>query len=211
MTGAVQAEGPNAEATQAPNDETLKGLTSDQQVGYYIDMWKQSVAVQMHFNDIEWRIRGLALTVATFALGAAAVAARDSAQVGGVSLGSLVIVIGLFLWYAFYFVDRVWYHPLLKGAVEQGTEIEMQIRKHLPSAGMTAKITERSVQPMPRAARLLTKRKEMHSDDKLVWFYSVGATALALAAIALQVGVSLSPTSLPDPVPISPSAPETGT
>jgi len=31
----------------------------------------------------------------------------------------------------------------------------------------------------------------MHSDDKLVWFYTVGAIALALAAIALQAGVLL--------------------
>ena len=46
-------------------------LSLDQQVGHYIDIWKQTVAVQMHFNDIEWRIRGLALTVATFAIGAA--------------------------------------------------------------------------------------------------------------------------------------------
>jgi len=94
-----------------------KKLTQDQQVGHYIDMWKQSVEVQMHFNDIEWRIRGLALTVATFALGAAGVAAKDGTRVGAVSLGSLVLAIGLLLWYAFYFVDRFWYHPLLKAAV----------------------------------------------------------------------------------------------
>ena len=63
----------------------------------------------------------LALTVATFALGAAGVAAKDGTRIGYPSLGSLVPVIGLLLWYAFYFVDRVWYHPLLKGAVDTGT------------------------------------------------------------------------------------------
>ncbi|WP_344067846.1 hypothetical protein [Nostocoides vanveenii] len=60
-------------------------MTLDQEVGHYIEMWKQSVEVQMHFNDIEWRIRGLALTVATFALGAAGVAAKDALE----SVGSL--------------------------------------------------------------------------------------------------------------------------
>ena len=29
----------------------------------------------------------------------------------------------------------------------------------------------------------------MHSDDKLVWFYKIGAFALFLAAVALQIGV----------------------
>ena len=116
MTATAPAENPEPTTANITGDQpsdaiTPTGLTRDQQVGHYIDMWKLSVEVQMHFNDIEWRIRGLALTVATFALGAAGVAAKDGTRVAGVSLGSLVIVIGLLLWYAFYFVDRVWYHP----------------------------------------------------------------------------------------------------
>jgi len=154
-------------------------------------MWKQSVEVQMHFNDIEWRIRGLALTAATFALGAAGVAAKDGTRVGWFSLGALVIVIGLLLWYAFYFVDRAWYHPLLKASVAHGTQFEKEIKKVLPAAGMTASITAGSLYKPNRTVRILCRRKEMHSDDKLVWFYTVGAIALALAAIALQAGVLL--------------------
>lgn len=207
------SEVPTSARTESDSGTTAASdpgrLTTDQQVAHYIDIWKQSVSVQMHFNDIEWRIRGLALTVATFALGAAAVAARDGAQIGGLSLGSLVLVIGLLLWYAFYFVDRVWYHPLLRGAVEQGTDIEAEIRKHLPRAGMTAKITERSAQPMPWVARKLTKRREMHSDDKLRWFYSVGALALGLAALGLQIGVSVSTAVVPDPGAPVPATSET--
>jgi hypothetical protein len=152
-------------------------------------MWKQSVEVQMHFNDIEWRIRGLALTVATFALGAAGVAAKDGTRVGWFSLGALVIGIGLLLWYAFYFVDRAWYHPLLKASVAHGTQFEEEIKKVLPAAGMTASITAGSIHKPKGTVRILSRRKEMHSDDKLVWFYTVGAIALALAAIALQAGV----------------------
>ena len=166
-------------------------MTLDQEVGHYIDMWKQSVEVQMHFNDIEWRIRGLALTVATFALGAAGVAAKDGTRVGWFSLGALVIGIGLLLWYAFYFVDRAWYHPLLKASVAHGTQFEEEIKKVLPAAGMTASITAGSIYRPKRTIRILSRRSEMHSDDKLVWFYTVGAIALALAAIALQAGVLL--------------------
>ena len=50
------------EDSTSPED----GLTEDQRVGHYIEMWKQATQVNQHFNEIEWRIRGLALTVATF-------------------------------------------------------------------------------------------------------------------------------------------------
>lgn len=184
-------------------------LTRDQEIGHYIDMWKQAVAVQMHFNDIEWRIRGLALTVATFALGAAGVAAKDGTRVGWFSLGALVIVIGLLLWYAFYFVDRVWYHPLLKASVKHGTQIEDEIKRTLPEAGMTASITAGSTYRTRGAVRWLSRRKDMHSDDKLVWFYKVGAFALALAAIAFQVGAMVS--SQEPAQPPAPSTSQSGT
>lgn len=166
-------------------------LSRDQEVGHYIGLWKQAVEVQMHFNDIEWRIRGLALTVATFALGAAGIAAKDGTKVGWFSLGALVIVIGLLLWYAFYFVDRVWYHPLLKASVAHGTRIENEIRRSLPEAGMTASITAGSAYKPRGLVRIFSGRKNMHSDDKLVWFYKTGAFALVLAAIAFQVGALL--------------------
>ncbi|PKW26686.1 hypothetical protein [Phycicoccus duodecadis] len=185
--------------------EPATSLTLDQQVGYYVDMWKQSVDVQMHFNDIEWRIRGLALTVATFAIGAAGVAAKDGTRVGWFSLGALVIMIGLLLWYAFYFVDRVWYHPLLKASVAHGTEIENEIKKALPRAGMTAAITAGSEYETAGFVRLISRRKEMHSDDKLTWFYSIGGLALALAAIALQIGVLTGSHSDIDPMPAKPT------
>lgn len=198
----------NGEAT-----DNHDGLSRDQQVGHYIDLYKQSVEVQMHFNDIEWRIRGLALTVATFALGAAGVAAKDGTRIGCVSLGSLVLVIGLLLWYAFYFVDRVWYHPLLKGAVETGTAIEAEIKKVLPQAAMTATITARSKYQTKGLVKLLSRKPVMQSDDKLRWFYSVGATALAAAAIALQIGAAFeaTPTKSPATPTTTPTASSTAT
>src|SRR3954471_11049588 len=99
-------------------------LTLAEQVTYYVDMWKKSVDVQQHFNDIEWRIRGLALTVMTFSLGAAGLAARDGSKFGMVSLAVLVLVVGGVLWLAFFVVDKVWYHPLLIGAVKHGAALE---------------------------------------------------------------------------------------
>jgi hypothetical protein len=174
-------------------------LTLAEQLTQYVDIWKKSVDVQQHFNDIEWRIRGLALTVATFAIGAAGVAAKDGSRVGWISLGTLVLLVGLILWYAFYFVDRVWYHPLLKAAVEQGTIIEDEIKKHLPRAGMTATITKRSRQDVGKVVAFLSRKPTMHSDDKLAWFYKIGAAAFLVSAIALQIGVWLGDKGSPEP------------
>lgn len=191
-------------------------LSLAEQVTHYVDMWKKSVDVQQHFNDIEWRIRGLALTVATFAIGAAGVAAKDGTRVGWFSLGALVVVVGLILWYAFYFVDRVWYHPLLKAAVEQGTEIENEIKKHLPKAGLTDTITTKSRQNVGKVVSFLSRKPIMRSEDKLIWFYTVGAAAFVVSAIALQAGTLLSDGGSQKPqrtdvriVPPEPSAPTT--
>lgn len=183
---------------------------ADETLGHYVAMWKTSVDVQQHFNDIEWRIRGLALTVATFALGAAGVAAKDGSTLGPISLGSAVLVLGLILWYAFYFVDYLWYHPLLKAAVAEGTQLENAISQLLPVAHMTAGITERSPQPVGWFVECLAGPKGtttaedgtvvMHSDHKLRWFYRVGALPFILGAVALQIGICFA--DQPDASPI---------
>lgn len=175
----------------APDDPAVEptpsGLTENERVGHYVEMWKKSVEVQQHFNDIEWRIRGLALTVATFALGAAGLAVKDRTAVGPVSLGAVIVLVGLVLWYAFYFVDRAWYHPLLKAAVAGGSAMEEEIQRSLPKAGLTQGITAGSPYEPSRVVQVLSRtRGAMHSEDKLVWFYKVGAAALLLVAIGLQ-------------------------
>lgn len=187
------------------------GLSPNEALGHYVSLWKTSVEVQQHFNDIEWRIRGLALTVATFALGAAGVAAKDGSTLGPISLGSAVLVLGLVLWYAFYFVDRLWYHPLLKAAVSEGTQFEQAIGKYLPEAHMTAGISAGSPQKVGRVVAFLAGRTGtdrvdgmavMHSDHKLRWFYRVGAFTFILGAAALQIGVLLAgPGALPTQTP----------
>lgn len=171
-------------------------LTVDQRTSHYVDMWKQSVETQQHFNNIEWQIRGLALTVATFALGASGWVAKDGNTIGLISLGAVAALAGLILWYAFYFVDRYWYHPLLKAAVEHGSIIEDEIKRDLPQAGMTRTITARSAYKPRGLVRWLSGTKkghEMHSDDKLAWFYKIGAFALLLAAVGLQAATLLTP------------------
>ena len=117
-------ETPSTAPADARQVDAYPKLKPEDSLKYYIELWKSSVDVQKHFNDIEWRIRGLALTVATVALGAAGVAAKEGTRMGPISLGSMVLVLGLILWYAFYYVDRYWYHPLLKGLFTEGSGLK---------------------------------------------------------------------------------------
>ena len=113
------------------------------------------------------------------------------------------MLLGLLLWYAFYFVDRFWYHPLLKSAVDHGTILEDEIKKSLPGSGMTAAISAGSPQKVGKVVAVISRKQEMHSSDKLIWFYSVGAAAFILAAIALQAGaMTMAGPSSPPPVKV---------
>ena len=86
-----------------------------------IEVWKQTIQVQQHFNDIELRIRNYAITLLGAVFGVAAYAFKEHAPTG-VIIGLLLG--GLILSYAFYFMDRHWYHRLLIGSVKHGLFIE---------------------------------------------------------------------------------------
>lgn len=189
-------------------------LSDQEKVAHYIEVWKQTITVQQHFNDIEWRIRGLALTAATFAIGAAAVAANDGQS--GVSV--IILIIGVVLWYAFYFVDRFWYHPLLIGSVKHGEKVEQALSQVLPAASLTRSISDASPVNRPLPIKLLSLGKvqqpdgsggtesvsrrstKLHSSAKLGWFYTIGGVALLGSAVGLGIySVSVEP-SKPNPV-----------
>lgn len=122
-------------------------MTEDERDAY-IEMWKQTIDVQKHFNDIELKIRGLALTILTFTLGGASLAIRNGTAIGingfELQLGALILILGILLWLTFYFVDQIWYHRLLVGAVFHGLELEDELRKVLPVAGLSHRISESS-------------------------------------------------------------------
>ncbi len=167
----------------------------DSETGHYVELWKQTIAVQQHFNDICWRIRGLALTAMTFALGAAAVAVQEKVVIRifglAIELGAVVLVLGTLLWCAFFFVDRAWYHQLLKGAVGHGQELENELRKKLPVAGLTLQISKSSP---TRFGQWKWREKRggrpvvLHSTGKLLIFYWFGIAVLLILGAAVQAG-----------------------
>jgi hypothetical protein len=190
----------------------------------YIDMWKETIGVQKHFNDIEMKIRGLALTVLTFVLGGAAVAIRYGTTVSlngfKLQLGTLILVWGVLLWLTFYMVDQIWYHRLLIGAVIHGQELEKELRKVLPVAGLTHQISLSSpyLLKLSVGKRVLWQH-ELHTKGKIFFFYWFNAGLLVLFAIIVQLTVqppSPSRTAVKSPRPtpsisVRPSTPSSTT
>jgi hypothetical protein len=177
------------------NDDELERLKLQ------VEMWKQTVTVQQHFNDIELRIRGFALTVLTFTLGAAALAIKEATKVHvlwiDVQLASILLVSGCLVWGVFYFVDQVWYHRLLLGAVKHGSRLEELIGERLEGSELTHRISESSVYPLALLGKKIRRKDkhgvkqqvQMHSKDKIVFFYTAVAVLLVLLAVLTQWSV----------------------
>lgn len=142
--------------------------------GDYLDVWKKVVDVQQHFNDLGWRIRALALTALTFALGATGftyVNAGRIPQLGNLSAAAFVPLLGLVLWAAFWFMDAAWFHRLLKGSVDEGIQVEGILKQ----AGMRVDLGSHIGRASPLG--------KLHSTGKLNLFY--GVIALVLSGLSL--------------------------
>ncbi len=156
--------------------------SDDTKLNATMTAWTTTIGVQKHFNDIELKIRNYAITVLVALLGAAAVALREGSRVefSGVetSLATLLVGAALIAWLMFYFMDRIWYHQLLVGAVKHGQALEEVLRPDVPGIGLTGQIGESS----PYKLLWLFK---LHTRHKMAVFYGVvGAVLVALAVIA---------------------------
>jgi phosphoglycolate phosphatase-like HAD superfamily hydrolase len=160
----------------------LSGLPSDARIAQVIDIWKTTIAVQQHFNDLEIRIRSVAVPALAAIIGAAAITMKEQffVVIGGWEVaGSFFIVFaGLIMWFSFWMMDRQWYHRLLYGAVKHGESIESNWEKHLPEISLTKRISAESPTPLIRnwkkRLREIWKERRIHSPDKINIFYGIG-------------------------------------
>jgi histidinol phosphatase-like enzyme len=156
----------------------------DSQIPYYLEIWKKTVDVQQHFNDLELRIRNLAVTVLGAVLSGAAFSLKENIQVvlygRSIPVAMLLILAGLITWGAFYFMDRHWYHRLLRGAVKHGEAIEKRLATTLPQLALTQSISE--------ASPTVIWGKKIHSSTKMNGFYAIGAVLLIVFSLVLFFG-----------------------
>ncbi|WP_367358427.1 hypothetical protein [Methanothrix sp.] len=145
-----------------------------------VEIWKKVIDVQQHFNAIEMQIRNFAVTILAGILAAAGLALREPKNIKIfnfiVSSASAILIGGIIVLLAFYFMDRFWYHRLLQGAVTQGERLENEIKKTLPEAALSQTI---------RAGSPVLK---IRSDRKIDIFYAIIILFLFVAAIGVNWG-----------------------
>lgn len=150
-----------------------------------IELWKKTIDVQQHFNDIELKIRQFALTITAAILGLSAVSLRDPMMmtIGDATfpVAIMLLTAGLLILAAFYFMDRHWYHMLLLGAVTHGRNIEKRMVRYFPEIELTEAIGKASPISLPFCDL------KLHSSGKMKLFYGVGALALIVLIIALAL------------------------
>lgn len=147
-----------------------------------IEIWKKCVDVHQHFNDLEMRIRNFALTV----VGALIAAVSFTYQQGlhthifGINLptGMGLIVAAIFAWAGFFFMDRYWYHVLLKGAVTHSAKIEKRYAESIPGIELGKTISEVS-------GDVKIFGIKMDSNRRLEAFYLVGLAMLVIIFVSL--------------------------
>lgn len=160
-------------------------------VGPLIEAWKQTVAVQQHFNDISWRIRSLAMTALTFILSATYVVFTklDKQEFDVGKSASIVCFLGLVVWLGFWFMDAAWYHRLLRGSVAEGERLERRLTGLGVDVELGRMITHASHDSTPTSAlarrawyRTLIPRR---ASGKLHLFYGLISLVLLLTGILL--------------------------
>jgi len=115
-----------------------------------VDIWKKVIDVQQHFNEIEMKVRNVAVTVVGVFIGASGIAYKKDAFVSLFSWKTKIPLSSCILWLAiiplgaFYLMDRWWYHRLLHGATKHGEKIEDRIRPMISEIDLTKTIADGS-------------------------------------------------------------------
>jgi hypothetical protein len=152
-----------------------------------IEIWKKIVDVQQHFNDLELRIRNFALVVTGAFLGLGGYAIKDGGVITFfghvISIAGLIVFSAILPLFAFYFMDRFWYHRLLEGSVKAGIEAEAALNGLGYQVNLGTEISKAS----PFTIWPTTLR--VHSKTKMDMFYGILLVALLIVAACLGIGV----------------------
>lgn len=162
-----------------------------------IEIWKKIVDVQQHFNDLELRIRNFALVVTGAFLGLGGYAIKDGGVVKlfgyEVSIAGLVVFSAILPLFAFYFMDRFWYHRLLDGSVKAGVDAENALKTLGYKVDLGSQISRAS------PFILWPTNQSVRSKTKMDIFYGMLLFALLLVSLFLGFGARPQPTSTPNP------------
>jgi hypothetical protein len=172
---------------------------------FAVEVWKQTVAVQMHFNDICMKIRNFAITLLAGVVGLTAYSAKDAVSIHvfsrEVPIGALICFGGLIGWVAFWAMDRHWYHVFLVAAGKHASNIEGRWRSAYPELQLSSQIGEDS--------RRMVGTWVFHSGRRLSVFYLVGAGVLLFTAVGVWNAHVVDRPSNSTPITVNLSPPST--
>lgn len=165
-----------------------------------VEIWKTIVGVQQHFNDIELRIRNFALTLtgAFLALGGYTIKESMFFSFFGITMpvATAIILLSIVPLFAFYFMDKYWYHRLLEGSVDAGIKAEQALQQLGHDVSLGRDISEKSpidnffygTKIEDRNLFLIPKRR-MHSRHKMDVFYIILLLSLLIISLLLAWGI----------------------
>ena len=157
-----------------------------------IKIWEKSIDVQMHFNELQMKIRNFSVLLISALVGAAGLALKDRVAIDHhflwvhlqFNLSAVFFVAAAITWLAFAFMDHYWYYPLLLGAVRHAASIEETLKDQVPEIGLTTRIGDESPKTLEFKLRgRVLYEKKLRSKDKSRIFYTVIFLLLALLAI----------------------------
>ncbi|RLC36238.1 hypothetical protein DRH29_04965 [candidate division Kazan bacterium] len=138
-----------------------------------VDIWKKTIDVQQHFNDIELKIRNYVITLVVAVFSAAGIAVKENLP----SLASAVLLFGIVGVFLFCMMDALWYHRLLIGAVRQAQFIERRFAEYLPELALAEAIG--------KASPFRLWKWRIHSTHKLGAFYIIMILLLIMGVVFL--------------------------
>lgn len=147
-----------------------------------VDIWKTTIDVQKHFNDMSMRIKNYAILMLTAFIGAIGIIIKNGVKFSvldhSINLSSAVGLFAIIIWNLIFFMDYYWYHPMLKGSVKSALNIEERLRFDLPTLNLTHTIGHYS-----HKDNFLGK--PFDSSRKAKYFYNCVTITLSLLTIFL--------------------------
>lgn len=175
-------------------------MTDVEKLQIKLEIWKKIIDVQMHFNELEMKIRNFAILLLSALIGAAALALKENITFTswGLSLTSLLLFTSSLFCMIFFCADLFWYHRLLKGAVIQGIAVEKSITDDgFPEVNLSTAIGNSS------KMQVKYFNKPFDSNRKIKYFY------ISIASIFFLLGViSLTLPSTGKSIPVMPQSSE---
>jgi hypothetical protein len=171
----------SASSVEAPSAGN-KVLTSD-----IVEIWKTTVDVQRHFNELELQIRNFAVTLLAAVIGATAFAYKEHYTIAirstTFSVAVPVLCAGIVGWLAFYFMDRFWYHNLLLASVVHSGKIEKEFESPAAELGLSRAIS--------KGSSWKVWFFEIHTSQKIDLFYATGLTVMIVMTMGALLATSV--------------------